>query len=223
MKNQRGYATIGVVVTVLILTLAISTIFLNPILNTSLNTKQAKDIIPQYVQNMNGIERVYSKLKQNVSLNEPIIFSDISKEYEITEVNSEYQQENLSFTGNSNSFSVNNKTDVNIGFQVSQVDSDFPYYYDAKIVQNGETVASISNKNTDISITIDEQYLYNETNGETNYGEYEIIIDTYNSTVDSTVSFNQLTYREIELSNDNINQLIGITRNTNDFDIHFIQ
>jgi len=223
MKNQRGYATIGVVVAILILTLAISTVFLNPILNTSLNTKQAKDIIPQYVQNMNGIERVYSKLKQNVSLNEPIIFEDISKEYEITEVNSEYQQENLSFTGNSNSFSVNNKTDVNIGFQVSQVDSDFTYYYDAKIVHNGETVASISNKNTDMTITIDEQYLYNETNGETNYGEYEIIIDTYNSSVESTVSFDKLTYREIKLSNENINQLIGITRNTNDFDIHFVQ
>ena len=227
MLNNKGFATTGIIFAVLLITMIVITLFLNPILNTSVNVKKSKEIIPEYVNNINGVERVYSVFKENISHNKDITFEDIGKKYKVTTVKEDYLDIQL-LLDNYNTFNVNNKTDINIYFEVYPIDYELPHSYSIDVLlDNNKVVASKDGLVNNSTINVANSYLYNEETGETNYGEYKIDVDTTNCNVVTRVEYKKLDYREIELSNENIEQNIGIKNNTDrnsiNTEIYFIR
>lgn len=226
MRNDKGFATIGVVVAVLIATMIVISIFLNPILNTTVNMKESKEIIPKYVNNISGMERLYSVFKENISHNQDLTFEDIEKDYSITEKSSDYSQVELVVNGNNDTFYVNNKTDIDISFKVVPIDSELPHSYNIDLVlNNSESVASKENLSNDASIEIPEDFLYNEDTGETNYGYYSLSINAKNANVLAKINYSKLEHREINIKNNNIEQVLSIDNSSKDenVEIYFIQ
>lgn len=225
--NNKGFATTGIILAVLLITMIVITLFLNPILNTSVNVKNSKEFIPEYVNNINGVERVYSVFKENISHNKDISFEDIGKEYRVTQIKEDYSDIQL-ILDNYNTFNVNNKTDINIYFEVYPIDYELPHSYSVNVLlNNNKIVASADDMVNNSTMNIANSYLYNEETGETNYGEYKVDVDTTNCNVVIRVEYKKLDYREIKLSNENIEQNIGIKNNTDRnsiiTEIYFIQ
>ena len=225
--NNKGFATTGIIFAVLLITMIVITLFLNPILNTSVNVKNSKEFTPEYVNNINGVERVYSVFKENISHNKDISFEDIGKEYRVTQIKEDYSDIQL-ILDNYNTFNVNNKTDINIYFEVYPIDYELPHSYSVNVLlNNNKIVASADGMVNNSTMNIANSYLYKEETGETNYGEYKIDVDTTNCNVVTRVEYKKLDYREIELSNENIEQNIGIKNNTDrnsiNTEIYFIR
>lgn len=226
MENNKGFATIGVIVAVLIATMIVITIFFNPILNTSVDIKNSKETIPKYINNMNGIERTYSVFKENMSHNKDISFEDINKEYTISEVDTVYSQIEITLNGSNDTFNINNKTDVNISFEVFPIDPDETHSYNIDLVLNDSNkVISKDNVVNNTVLEIPDNFLYDENTGETNYGEYRLSVDTSNCNVTIKVQYDKLDYREINIKNHNIEQILAIDNSSeeNGVEIYFIQ
>lgn len=219
--NNKGFATIGIIFAVLLVSMLTMAMFFNPILNTSFNVQNSKELIPNYINNMNGIERVYSVFKENISHNKNIVFEDINKEYKVLKITEDYTDINT----NSNVFYVNNKTNVKISFEVSPVNPNKAHSYSVDVRLN-ETVnvTSSASMTKNSVIDINEDFLYNEETGKTNYGEYEVSVNNINCNVITKVEYKRLDYREVEISNENIKQVLAIeNRPNNDTAIYFVQ
>lgn len=218
--NKKGAVTISIIVGVLILTLIVITTFLNPILNTSLNLKQSKEIIPDYIDNITGLERVYSILNENVSYKGSVEFPDIQKKYEVSDIDSVYEERVLDFSSNLNTFFINNETDIEIQLKFT------PYgptsSYDVRLVLNDEfEVKSEDGLSTNAIININKEFVYDEINNKTNYGEYKLLINTHNAQVTATVVYNKLTFRELSLTGEDLEQTLVIDNRYEDVEIYF--
>lgn len=224
MENDKGFATIGVIVAVLLTTMIVISVFFNPILNTTVDMKNSKDIVPKYTNNMNGIERTYSVFKNNMSHNKNISFEDIDKEYIVNEVDAEYSLTELALNRTNNSFSIDNKTDVKVFIEVFPIDPEESHSYNVDLVLNDSV--NIVNKDgviNDTTLEIPENFLYDEATGETNYGEYKLLVDTNNCNVVINVQYNKLDYREISIKNQDIEQVLAIDNSLDKTEIYFIQ
>lgn len=200
---------------VLFVSMTIMGTFFNPILSTTVNIENSKELTPNYINNMNGLERVHSIFKENVSHNETIRFEDIDRTYEVTQLAEDYSvvRENIR---NNESFEVNNKTNIRIEFK-SEPTSPGNNSYDIQIKLNGEVIVEDYNLSNNTLIEIDNDYIYNEETGETNYGEFEININENRVNVVAEVLYNKLDYREVELSNENFTRTLII----NDNEVYF--
>jgi len=218
--NKKGAVTISIIVGVLILTLIVITTFMNPILNTSLNLKQSKEIIPDYIDNITGLERVYSILNENVSYKGSVEFPDIQKEYEVSDIDSVYEERVLDFSSNLNTFFINNETDIEIQLKFT------PYgptsSYDVRLVLNDEfEVKNEDDLSTNSVITVNKDFVYDKINNKTNYGEYKLLINANNAQVTATVTYDKLTFRELSLTGDNLEQTLVIDNRNEDVEIYF--
>lgn len=217
--DNKGFATTGIIFAVLLVTMIIMTVFFNPILNTSVNIKNSKELMPEYINDVNGLERVYSVFKENISHDGNIKFEDIGKEYKVNSVKEEYSEIVLD---NNNSFNVNNKTDIDIYFEVYPIDDRLPASYSVNVMLGNKNVVNKNELTNNSTINIDNNYLYNKEDG-TNYGKYTIDVDTINCDVKTKVKFKKLDYREVEITNDNMKQTIGIKNNVDNVDVYFIR
>lgn len=222
--NSKGFATTGIIFAVLLTSMLIMAVFFNSILNTSFNVQNSKELVPNYINNMNGIERVYSVFKENISHNKDIAFEDIDKKYKVVKITEDYSDVNRNLN-NLDTFYVNNKTNIKISFEVYPIDSEKAHSYsvDIRLDGYGNVISSDSMTKNSV-IDIDENFLYNQETGKTNYGEYEVNVDTTNCSVVIKVEYKRLDYREVEISNENIKQILAIENSPNgDTAIHFIQ
>lgn len=215
--NNKGSTSVGILVAVLLVIGIIMGVFFNPMLNLTLNVENSKDIIPNYINNINGMERLYSVLQNNISHNSDVIFEDIDKEYNIEELTAEY--ENITV---GKKFTIENKTDITVNMEIQPISQDEPYYYDIKLILNEDKVVfNKTNLTNNSTMTVNSDFLYNQETGEINYGDFEIIVDSNNCNVSVKTEYDLLVYREINVSNKNINQNIGINNTTRD--IYIIQ
>lgn len=222
MENERGFVTVGVIVVILIASMIIIGTFFNPILNTSLDVKKSREIIPQYVNNSNGLERIYSLMRNNVSYNGEIIFDDIDKEYQVTEVDSEYSTVELSLSELNNSFNIENKTDINISLEMTPGNNINASSYDVELLlDDSENVISQSGLTSSTVLNVPENYVYNETTGDTKYGKYTLLIEEENSKVTAVVRYKKLDYRETTLKNNSIDKVMVIDNNEEESEVYF--
>lgn len=207
--NNKGFATIGMMVAVLFVSMAIIGTFFNPILSTTVNMENSRKLTPQYIENMNSLERIYSIFVENPSHVGDIQFEDTERNYNVNEIISEHStvQKNLL---DGETFELRNKTDIRIEFKSESIgfgQSD----YDIQIKLNGETIVEDYGLSNNTLVEISNSYLYNTETGITNYGEFEININERNAEVSAEVRYENLDYREIELSNENFTRTIIIT------------
>lgn len=222
MRNERGFVTVGVVVVILIVSMVIIGTFFNPILSTSVDMKDSREIIPKYVNDSNGLERTYSTIKDNISYNGEIVFDDIEKEYEVSEVDSEYSTVELSLSELSNSFEIENKTDIEILLEMAPEDNVNPSSYNVELILNGsESVISQSGLDSNTVLNVPANFVYNESTGEKKYGNYSLSVEAENSTVTAKVKYKKLDYRKVTLKNDSIDKILIIDNRQEDSKVYF--
>lgn len=205
--NKRGFATIGIMMAVLFVSMVIIGTFFNPIYNTSVNIEDSKSLTPKYIDNMNGLERLHATFYDNVSRTGEITFEDLNKSYVVDLVSEDYSVVNKAIR-NTGTFNVNNKTYLNIEFAVES--SETFYSYDIEVKLNGEVIVENKDLNKNTVVEIGEEFLYNEETGETNYGEFEINIVQNNAAIVANIEYENLDHREVTVSNEDFSRNIEI-------------
>lgn len=205
--NKRGFATIGIMMAVLFVSMIIIGTFFNPIYNTSVNIENSKSLTPKYIDNMNGLERLHATFYDNVSRSGEISFEDLNKSYKVDLVSEDYSIVNETIRNNG-TFNVNNKTYLNIEFEVES--SKIVYSYDIEVKLNGKVIVENKGLKKNTVIEIGEEFLYNEETGETNYGEFEINVVQNNAEIVANVEYENLDHREVIVSNEDFSRNIEI-------------
>lgn len=205
--NKRGFATIGIMMAVLFVSMIIIGTFFNPIYNTSVNIENSKSLTPKYIDNMNGLERLHATFYDNVSRSGEISFEDLNKSYKVDLVSEDYSIVNETIRKNG-TFNVNNKTYLNIEFEVES--SKIVYSYDIEVKLNGKVIVENKGLKKNTVIEIGEEFLYNEETGETNYGEFEINVVQNNAEIVANVEYENLDHREVIVSNEDFSRNIEI-------------
>lgn len=205
--NKRGFATIGIMMAVLFVSMVIIGTFFNPIYNTSVNIENSKSLTPKYIDNMNGLERLHATFYDNVSRSGEISFEDLNKSYKVDLVSEDYSIVNETIRNNG-TFNVNNKTYLNIEFEVES--SKIVYSYDIEVKLNGKVIVENKGLKKNTVIEIGEEFLYNEETGETNYGEFEINVVQNNAEIVANVEYENLDHREVIVSNEDFSRNIEI-------------
>ena len=205
--NKRGFATIGIMMAVLFVSMVIIGTFFNPIYNTSVNIENSKSLTPKYIDNMNGLERLHATFYDNVSRSGEISFEDLNKSYKVDLVSEDYSIVNETIRNNG-TFNVNNKTYLNIEFEVES--SKIVYSYDIEVKLNGKVIVENKGLKKNTVIEIGEEFLYNEETGETNYGEFEINVVQNNAEIIANVEYENLDHREVIVSNEDFSRNIEI-------------
>lgn len=217
--NKKGFATIGILIVILFVTSMLLLLFYKPILETSKNISKSSLISNQIVKDMNGKERIYSILKENISYEGEVNYEDLNKIYNVTTIDEDYESIELHFSSHSlNGFSINNKTSIDIMIEANPVDLDESYSYDVELINNGVDLLDGDGQGLQVSsdITIPSNKIYNKSTGKFNYGTYNLNIPyTENCTVKAIVVYDKLYHRELRLIDDNVERTILIS---NDFD-----
>lgn len=225
MLNNKGYATLTTLLIVLIITSALLLLFYDPILDTSKNVAQSSLIGKEMINDKNGEERLYSLLVDNISYEEKTIYADLNNEYEIKTLNEEFETIELNFKSEmANGFSINNKTNITMDFNVQVINPNEPHYYDVKLVVKGKDI--LDGQGLDLKansvITVNSDKIYDKLTGETNYGNYMLnITPARNCNVDVVVTYEQLRYRELEIKGDNFRNVVVIENPVNNPIIKF--
>lgn len=209
MNDKRGFVTIGLVISVMLISIIIISIFYKPIVNTTMDVKNSKSITPDYISNLSGQERVYSLLKENVSYKGNVSFEDLNREFKIKTIKEDYEDIELV---NPNVFHINNETEITISLEAHPIDSNEPHSYDYTLTLNDEIVSE-GGYNSGTVINIDKEFLYNADKNETNYGRYFLDINSNNCYVSTKVNFRRLKHREIKLSNESMDKIVYIDNN----------
>lgn len=202
MRNNRGFATIGLVFSILIIISIIMATFFNPMLNTTQNVKNAENDTLNYTKSLAGKERLYSKLKENISYSGKLVYEDVNVDYDLRTIKEDYEAINLTL-GNNQSFNINNSTDIKIELNAVPIDNKKPCSYDVVLKNDGENILDESSTNltNNTIIEVGENFIYNKSTDKTRYGDYILNINSNNCNVKANISFNRLKYRELELIN----------------------
>ena len=77
MLNKKGYATIGIIFSVLLVVTLISPLFFRQVINTNVRMKEDRQVLPEYLKKRNGLERLHGMLSENNSLEGTVNFEDL--------------------------------------------------------------------------------------------------------------------------------------------------
>lgn len=215
--KRHGFINLYLVVGVMLFSIIIIAIFGYPLVNSYFRATKAVNLIEPYVESRNGLERLYGKFFENISYNEITEYPDLHKNYQIIDKDIQMRDINLSLSGSgSKIFKVLNKTDINIYINYySTAIEDEPSYYNIKLLFGGNSIYENSNISTGKSITIPNKFLYDETIGNFNYGDYTLVISTVNANVNATISYEEQFYRKVDIiENDDIKRTLVIENNT---------
>ena len=201
---------------VLLVSMTIMGTFFNPMLNLSTSIQNSKELTPNYIKNMNGLERMYSVFNENKSHVGDITFEDIDKSYNVTTISEDYSVVRVDLK-NGGKFNIDNETHIAIEFKSTptQIGNN---YYDIQINLNGEKIIENYNLKNNTLIEIEKDYLYNKETGDLNYGEFEILINENMVDVVAEVKYNELAYREATISNDKFSRTVIIENDNISFE-----
>lgn len=203
MLNKKGYATIGIIFSVLLVVMIISPLFFQPVMNTSVSVKEASQVLPAYLKKRNGLERLHGLLSENNSLEGTVDFEDLGATYELETVTVEFEDE---MVNNELAFAINHATDIAIEFKTT-VSGENPSY-DVYLMLNGEIIQRVDDLTEDASINISNDFIYNKETGISNFGDYELVISNSNIDVDTKISYSKLKFREVRVNNGEFNIII---------------
>lgn len=206
LENNRGATNIYIALGVLLAIFSIVSVFYVPLINRYHSIIRTTELITPYVSERNALERLYSEFYENMSFNESLVYDDLGKTYEIIEKQVTTRKVNHNLTsGGTKNFTILNKTDVviNIGFlPFENLNPGVESYYSFDITFNGKTVIKDVVKNkvkNDTQIIIPETFIYDETTGNFNYGNYVLNISTVNAYVDVDIEYYEQSYREVDI------------------------
>ncbi len=223
--NNRGYATFGVLMIILILTSMYLGLFYGGILNTNKDVAKSSLISNEMVKESNGKERLYSLLKDNISFVGQVTYEDLDRGYEIKTLDETYESVSIhSDSYSSESFLINNKTDINVHFVVMPIDIEESYSYSAELILNGKDMFndSVQNVSSGINVTIDKDEIYNTDTQETNYGYYSLnFTDLNNCTVSAVITYDKLINRELSIIGRILNKNVVIYNEESGTEIKF--
>jgi hypothetical protein len=200
MLNKKGYATIGIILSVLLVVLLISPLFFRQIMNTSVKMKEDTQVLPAYLKKRNAFERLHGMLSENNSLEGTVNFEDLEETYELETVAVELEDEVLN---NELSFTINNATDIAIEFKTTTLGENPSY--DVYLMLNGKIIQQVDDLTEDASINISNEFVYNKETGISNFGDYELVISNSNINVDTKISYSKLKFREVSVNNGEFN------------------
>ena len=203
MLNKKGYATIGIILSVLLVVLLISPLFFRQIMNTSVKMKEDTQVLPAYLKKRNAFERLHGMLSENNSLEGTVNFEDLEETYELETVAVELEDEVLN---NELSFTINNATDIAIEFKTTTLGENPSY--DVYLMLNGKIIQQVDDLTEDASINISNEFVYNKETGISNFGDYELVISNSNINVDTKISYSKLKFREVSVNNGEFNIII---------------
>ena len=224
--DKKGFATLSILIVILIVTSMLLLLFYKPILETNRNIIKSSLISDKLVKDMNGKERIYSVLNKNMSFEGQVSYEDLDKKYIIETIDEDYEAIELHFSSHQfNGFSIYNKTPIEIVLEASPVDPEEPFSYDVELMINGKDLLDGGGLGLQISsdIIIPSNKIYDKSTEETNYGEYTLNIpQTENCTVEAMIIYDKLYHREIKLKENNLERTIFIN-NKNKMSIEFKQ
>lgn len=202
MLNKKGMLNIHFVLAFIIIIFIIIMSISIPLVNKYYQTNAMFQTTTDNINEKNSISRIYEKIHQNMSVEGPLIYSDLGTDYQIAEVSTDYDTKTYTF-GNYQYVNVYNKTDIQINLGFTSDDSENPGYYNVSVLYKGNVINEFNNQSGNLSITIPSNYLYDESSDTTHYGEYEVVISEFNGISNGTVEYQELTSREINLYSEN--------------------
>lgn len=200
MLNKKGYATIGIIFSVLLVVMLISPLFFRSVMNTSVKMKEDSKVLPDYLKKRNGLERLHGMLSENNSLEGTVNFEDLEETYELETVDVELEDKVIN---NELSFTINNATDIAIEFKTTALGENPSY--DVYLMLNGKIIQQVDDLTEDASINISNEFVYNKETGISNFGDYKLVISNSNINVDTKISYSKLKFREVRVNNGEFN------------------
>lgn len=202
-KNEKGMIFASTVLLVMLLTFAVLLMMFPPSFSSVKETQKYENYISNDVEYRNNLERVYAKIHENISINNNIIYEDISKIYNINELKNEKIERKIrekTFGEKiEKNIEINNKTDIIVNILDEEPINEYDTWdYIVSVYYDGVLIKSEENKN----LKIDSKVIYNEDDGVFNYGTYKIIIEPYNAILDFEIKHDKIKERIIEVGND---------------------
>lgn len=221
MIGNKGFSTIYVAVSVLLITAAIIAISYFPIINSASSIKASEKALEPYIEDKIGLERLYGKFYENISYNEVTSFPDIGKLYEVEEKELRFRNVELGLSGTGEiSFEIINKTKILVDVDFEKDPDLLPHeesYYIVDLLYEGTSILEEEYKEiftTGITIEIPDTFTYNEETGVFNYGEYTLMVLVVNGSVQVDILYEEQTYREVEIiENETIKRTFVIENN----------
>lgn len=223
--NKRGFTSLFIIVgiTVVVLAYLIASSF--PTINTVKESKQLENSMELNLKNRIGLERIYSRLYENISYNEYVEYMDIDKKYRVEELVIEHEVRELDVWSSSKTMfdiDINNKTWIDVDVTFTEYEDLEPGqwgYYNVYIKYSGAILVDDDFTESTIA-SINDRDVYNETTGTFNYGEYHIELTPINGYIDAVVRYKEQMYREINLiENNNIVRKIVLEKDESGGDV----
>lgn len=99
--KRYGFANLYIkVMGILLFSILILGIMGYPLVNAYSKVTKSVNVVGPYVESKNGLERLYGKFYENMSYNETTSYSDLNKEYKITEKTLTNRPITLNMNGN---------------------------------------------------------------------------------------------------------------------------
>lgn len=204
-KENEGMIFSGSVVIIMFLTFSILFMTYSPNFALTKEIVNYENFIENDVRYRNNLERIYSKIYENISINNEFTFNDVDSKFVIEEKKNEKIEEiiNLKILGEKveEIIDISNKTDININILDEEPINEYDTWdYMVEVFHDGKLIKSVENK----GLRINADLIYDEDTGEFNYGEYRIVITPYNAILDVEIKHEKIKDRIIEVSNDNM-------------------
>ena len=194
--NNKGFITSGLLIVILLVSGMIISIFYTPLLNSTYSIKNSFNYLDENINVKNSLERIHIHLYNNIAYKGLLDYDDLGLKYELSDMEVNYRTVNT----DSNTFKIINPTNIEIKLYFTE---DEPI--DEYDIVDGYYKVSLKNKNevlfkdvftNDETITIDSSY-FNDID---NFGEYELKIDSYDGYTSHNITDEELSYRKIELT-----------------------
>lgn len=200
--NNKGFATLGIALSVLIITTIMIAGFSSPMLNTAKNVKNAEEDTLQYTKNIAAKERLFSKLNENVSYDGLLDYEDLGVKYNVEEINLINEPVSIFINGSGGEFQIINATDVNISLSAVAINPEEEFSYSAELLYNdvNEPITKVENLTTSKNINIEKGFFYDKNSDKTKYGTYKLNLIGTNASVSAKVSYDRLEKREVNLT-----------------------
>lgn len=212
--NNKGYISSMVLVVILFFVFLVLMITYSSISNTNKESVDSSFLNDEVVSSSNAKERLFSALSENISLVGNVNYEDLEQKYEVITNSENFEEQNLYFNSYQDvKFSINNKTPIDIRMVVSPIDTDESYSYSARLTKDGVDLLNgeALNLSQDDEFNVDSDFIYNESTGEFNYGDFNLVFDELNNcTVSVYVNYQKLIEREVEVKNNLFNRNIVI-------------
>lgn len=214
--NNKGYIAPATLLVILIISLMMFGIFYTRTVSVTGDMVQSSKLSDEMNDNNIGYERAHALLYENVSFEGLVNYNDISKKYNISTVNEQYETILLnSENGSPINFEIKNRTPIEVKLTVFPLNPEINHSYSAELITNGKNLLeNAEDLHYDFNEIVDADKTYNKQTQENNYGDYSLnITKMKNCIIKVSVNYDILRERELILKNDLIEKEIVIKNN----------